>query len=92
MWQQNEEYNPRDQQVIELPDAKEKARLAKDPVYRMQREQERSYSVKEASEQVAALLEMQKARGSDGADHRWNREMKREMRGHRREAKALDER
>ena len=89
---QNEEYNPRDQQVIELPDAREKARLAKDPVYRMQREQERSYSVKEASEHVASLLETQKAKGADGADHYWNRQLKREMRSRRREAKALDER
>jgi hypothetical protein len=93
---QNEEYNPRDQQVIELPDDKEKARIARDPVYRMQREQERDqargFSVKEASEKVAALLEVQKFKGADGADHKWNRELKREMRGRRRETKALDER
>ena len=89
---QNEEYNPRDQQVIELPDAKEKARLANDPVYRMQRDIERSFSVKEASEQVAALHQIREIRGADGADHRWNRELKREMRATRREAKALEDR
>jgi hypothetical protein len=93
---QNEEYSARDQQVIELPDDKEKARLARDPVYRMQRERERDqlrgFSVKEAGEKVAALIEVQKARGADGADHKWNRELKREMRARRKEEKSLDER
>lgn len=78
--------------MIELPDAKEKARLANDPVYKMQREQQRSFSVVEASAKVAALHESKKAKGDDGADHKWNRILKREMRGRRREEKALDER
>lgn len=76
--------------MIELPDAEEKARLAKDPLYRMEREKERLGSLTEAKAQVAKLVEFSSARSADGADAKWNRELKRDMRVRRREEKALD--
>lgn len=87
---QEESFTPRDAQVIELPDDEEKARLAKDPILRMEREKERLGSLTESKAQVAQLVEFSKARGANGADGKWNRELKRDMRVRRREEKALD--
>lgn len=56
----------------------------------MEREKERLGSLTEAKAQVAQLVEHSKARGADGADVKWNRELKRHMRIRRREEKALD--
>lgn len=87
---QEESFRPRDAQVIELPDEEEKARLARDPLFRMEREKERLGSLTQAKAQVAQLVELSKARGADGADAKWNRELKRDMRIRRREEKVLD--
>lgn len=87
---QEESFRPGDAQVLDLPDDKEKARLATDPLYRMEREKERLGSLTEAKAQIAQLVELSKARGADGADTKWNRKLKQDMRVRRREEQALD--
>jgi hypothetical protein len=58
----------------------------------MERQYERQGRIKEAKAQVAQLMEFSRERGADGADVRWNREAKREMRVCRTEDRALEAR
>lgn len=78
--------------MLELPDAEVKARLAADPIFRMEREQEQKVQAASGRTFIADLLEDRHQRGADSNGYRLNKELKRRLRSDKRADAALDAR
>lgn len=85
-----EEYAAEDAQVLELPDDAERARLASDPIYRMERQSQQKLRADVGRAQVADLLDMAHKRGADGNDLQLNKQLKRRLRDEKKADAALD--
>jgi hypothetical protein len=89
---QEQNYSASAAETIELPDEKEKAQLASDPMFHLEYHTARKRKNKEHTDQVAELIEFAKARVADGNDVELNRELKRRMRVRRASEKASEKR
>lgn len=89
---QDETYTSSDAQVLELPDAEVKARLAADPIFRMEREQEQKVQAASGRTFIADLLEDRHHRSADSNGYCLNKELKRRLRSDKRADAALDAR
>jgi hypothetical protein len=85
-------YSARDAEVIELASTEEAARLARDPMHRIEVHSSCQVRIADASEQVAELMTLTSARHANGNDIRLNRALKCEMRVRRRDEKASEKR
>ena len=78
--------------MLELPDDDEKARLASDPIFRLERQQEQQVKTAKGRSELSDMLELQYRRSADGNAYKLNKELKRRLRGKKKEAAALDSR
>jgi len=89
---QEEGYDASDAQQLELPGDDEKARLAADPIFRLERRQEQATQAAAGKRELSDLLEMQHLRSADSNGYKLNKELKRRMRSGKKEAAALNSR
>lgn len=76
--------------MLELPDADVKARMAADPIYKMERQLEMKQQAASGRDQISDLLEHQHHRAADSNGYKLNKELKRRLRNDKHRDAALD--